>query len=251
MICEKEFTLAVSACFTNPTSLPTAYFNAVYSTTLAPLVAVPGTFSISGSLPSGLSLNPVTGTIAGMPNNAGQLGTFNFTATFTPTDTGITPCSQDFSMALEIYCVAIEDLTWTISNPSGSAYTMAGGDGTFAIHRAAQGDKFDQMTSSTLRCLPAVFSQYPATLEIDYNYTLHLSGFEITVGKNGPLIPSLADDDTGPPDESASGTFTISLGMLAAGQSYVFTILFATGIPTGAGTLDLTGAIRIRPLTPP
>jgi hypothetical protein len=167
-------------------------------------------------------------------------------------------CEKEFTLAVApgFYCVAILDLSWTVDNESGSAYSMSGGDGTFAIHRTNSGSDFDTLTSSTLLCLPPVFSQYPATIEIDWNYTLHAtgggnqSGFSVYARLNGNLLAPQKNASTPPDGETGSGTTTIATGMLSAGQSYTITIHFDSGI-TGTGSIDLIGAIRIRPLTPP
>lgn len=249
------------SCFTNGSALPEAFFGLPYSQTLIPVLGVPGSFLLMGSIPSGLTLNSSSGLISGTPNNGGQVGTtFNFSVTFTPTDPLLSPCNQAFTLPLGVYCVGVEDLTWGIVHSPAegeSSMVMAGGDGSFTI----TGDNNDTdiffLTSSTLLCQPVVFSEYPATIELDFNINLHESadpgsqaGVHFSARRNGTLLAPQFNRATSGPDIIESGTVTIATGMLQAGASYTFVLEISSNCVNNA-TASYIGTIRIRPLTPP
>lgn len=89
---EKDLTLTVDPA-PNPvistTTLPVGLINTAYSTTLMVSTTPPGTWSIdSGSLPTGVTLNPTTGVVSGTPTVAGLFGvTYRFTETESGTTT--------------------------------------------------------------------------------------------------------------------------------------------------------------------
>lgn len=259
MICQKGLSITIAAgCFTNPPTLPVCYYAVAYSTTLTPTSGLPGAFTKIGSLPTGLTLNPATGTISGTPSNAAEVGTFVFTAIFTPTNPAFPPCSQVFSLGMEIYCVAIEDLTWSITgtpDPSTN-WSMDGGDGYCNVNMSSAGNALARLVSSTLLCLPAVFAQYPGTIEIDWSVFLRddgggaQSGIDLSARLNAVLLVPTLSRATSGSNITDSGTLSIATGMLQAGVSYVFWIDIATGINI-SGQVDLTTTIRLRPLTPP
>lgn len=266
MRCAKQFSITVEedlGCFTNPSSLPQAHYGDFYTETLVPTSGEPGTFAVTaGALPFGLTLNPATGAFGGFPDDVGEVGTtLNFTVTFTPTDVLIAPCNQAFSIAIEYLCVAIEDLTWAITNdhiPSEITVNMAGGDGNFAINRPLNGLGADQclLDSSQLYCLAPPFAPYAASIEIDWNLILTSSGggaqsgVSITTRINGVLLFPTLTRVSNPPGLTDSGTLTISMGNINPGTNYLIEINIDTGCTVNA-SVDFSGVIRVRPLVPP
>lgn len=266
MRCAKSFSIEVeeAGCFTNPSSLPGAFYGTFYTEVLVPTSGLPGTFTVtSGALPFGVTLNPATGAFGGFPDDTGEVGTtLNFTVTFTPDDILVAPCNQAFTLAVEYLCTPIEDLTWTIfdeHDPDQSTVVMAGGDGSFAINRPLNGlgNKTLLLTSSNLFCLTPPFAPYVGSFEFDWNLVLAssgggaLSGVSVSIRLNGALLfPTFATIQSGPPGATASGTKTNSLGNLNPGTNYVIEMQINTGC-TINGSVDFSGVIRVRPLVPP
>jgi hypothetical protein len=85
-------TVLTQTCFMTTSSLPNGIINAAYNQTLATTGCTGPAFSLlSGSLPVGLGINPITGTISGTPTNA---GTSYFTVAIS--DANGNPCGAFF-----------------------------------------------------------------------------------------------------------------------------------------------------------
>jgi hypothetical protein len=94
----KQFTLVVAAAITiAATSLPPGYTQSQYFQTLAAAGGTsPYSWSVTGgALPAGLSLQPTTGTLSGIPT---VTGTFDFTVTIT--DSNSATANQQFSISV-------------------------------------------------------------------------------------------------------------------------------------------------------
>lgn len=272
MRCAKSFSIEVEesvVCFTNPSSLPGAFYGRFYTEVLVPTSGEPGTFAVTaGALPFGVTLNPATGAFGDFPDDTGEVGTtLNFTVTFTPDDVLIAPCSQAFTVAVEYYCNAIEDLTWSFNagvppafqhDPAQIAVSIAGGDGTFAINRPLNGlgAKVCLMTSSELWCLQPPFAPYAGSIEIDWNVVLTssgggaASGVDVSARLNGGALLPTFNRSSAPPGLTDSGTLVLNMGNINPGTSYIIAIQIDTGC-TINGSVDFSGVIRVRPLVPP
>ncbi|MEO8508469.1 MAG: IPTL-CTERM sorting domain-containing protein [Betaproteobacteria bacterium] len=113
-----EMVIAAAACpaiTLNPPTLPSGHIGTPYSqVVVASGGMAPYTYSVSsGTLPGGLSLNPVTGAITGTPATA---GIFNFT--ITATDNNGCPGSRPYTIVISaVACPAITLSPATLSAP--------------------------------------------------------------------------------------------------------------------------------------
>jgi hypothetical protein len=125
--------IACPAITLSPGTLPAGQAGIAYSQTINVLPAGTYTFSLAaGSLPSGLTLNPITGIISGMPGTTG-------TTTFTVKAQAASGCSGTQSYTLVIGCPTITVNPATLSNgTAGTAYSQtlsaspAGGNYTYS-----------------------------------------------------------------------------------------------------------------------
>ncbi|MEP7341619.1 MAG: putative Ig domain-containing protein, partial [Acidobacteriota bacterium] len=216
-------------------------------------VSPAGSYSFSlqsGNLPSGLSLNPTTGVISGLPTVA---GTYNFTVK-AQTANG---CAATQSYALQITCPAVTLsalATPTLNSSFNQTVTASpsGGSYSFAI---------------TAGVLPAGLSLNPATGAINgtpttagaYNFTITATGFGACTGSraytgtiSGSSCPTitLADLPGGQPSQiysnsvtaSPSGTYSyaVTSGSLPPGLTLYGSFGLLYGYPTSAGTFSFT-----------
>ena len=101
-----------------PASLPAGTLGTAYNQTLAASPAGSYTFAVTtGSLPTGLSLNPATGTITGTPTAA---GTSNFTITATNASNCTGSQSYTITIANVSSCIAVSIANTLTASPSSS-----------------------------------------------------------------------------------------------------------------------------------
>ena len=128
----RVFDLSVNAslAITTPSPLPAAIQNATYSTTLAATGgAGTKTWSVTGALPTGLTLAPATGVISGTPTGSG-------TSTFTVQVTdGVQTAATTFALTVSA-TLAISSVSPLPSGVVGVAYsaTLAGAGGVSASY---------------------------------------------------------------------------------------------------------------------
>jgi alpha-tubulin suppressor-like RCC1 family protein len=122
-------TISCGTVTLSPTTLPVATTTAAYNQTLT--VAQSGTYTFAvtaGTLPSGLSLNQVTGAITGIPTTSG-LSSFTVTATSTNGCNG----SRQYTLFVDcptITVTAPTTLTGTLGTAYSQSFTSSGGAGT-------------------------------------------------------------------------------------------------------------------------
>ncbi|HUZ47167.1 MAG TPA: putative Ig domain-containing protein, partial [Terriglobia bacterium] len=214
------------------TSLPNGAVSTAYNQTLAATGgATPYTWSVAGSLPAGLILNPSTGVISGTPT---ATGTSNFTVTATDSTT---PTAQTQSQSLSITINGASGGTLSITTTS-LASGVVGTDylGTVGVSGGVQ----PYTWSVTVGSLPAGLSLDTSTGVISGTPTAQAtSNFTVTV-----------TDSTTPTAQTKSQALSIIISTVAActssGNESVLTGRYAFSLSgfnlTGTGFLGVVGA---------
>ncbi len=114
----RTYALTVNCASLVPATLPAASLGAPYSQTLTIVGGTSPALSLSGALPSGMSFDPATGNLAGIP---GQTGTFALT--FTVTDGSGCTHSETYSFVVSCTSIAILPVATTIVAASGTPFT--------------------------------------------------------------------------------------------------------------------------------
>ncbi|MEO6111675.1 MAG: putative Ig domain-containing protein [Nitrospiraceae bacterium] len=203
---EKSLQLSINAIPLSITtnSLPQGTANQSYSETLA---ATGGTGSYtwglaasSPDLPTGLTLNPSTGEISGIPT-----GTSSLTHTFTVTDqTPPTPQTATKTLQL-IIGVAPPDLI--ITTPAGSSLPSGSVGSTYNTSLVATGGTGAKTWSIIIGALPDGLSLAPSTGAITGTPQ---------VGSNGTTPLTVRVVDLGSPQQSAQKALSITITLPAA-----------------------------------
>jgi len=236
-----------------PASLPAGQAGVAYSQALGVTPSGSYTFAIStGNLPSGLTLNPSTGVISGLPSATG-------TSTFTVQALTANGCLATQSYTLAIGCPVVTVNPASLPNgATGSAYSQtisalpAGGSYTYAV---------------TSGSLPAGLNLNPATGLLSgtpsangtFTFTVTANGFggctgsrsyTVTIGTGGcptvTLPATLPNGSVGTlysnsAAASPSGSYTYSAtGSLPPGTTLYTSIGLIFGYPTAAGSYTFT-----------
>ena len=153
-------TLRNPALALSPASLPTGIVNGTYNTgvTASGGTGGPYTYSWSGTTPGGLSLNPATGAITGMPSAS---GTFNFTigvsdgSPFTP---AFAPQNYSISVLPAITIAPSSIPAGDATFPYSQTFTASGGSGagfTYSLSPLPPGMNFNTATGVLAGPAPA------------------------------------------------------------------------------------------------
>jgi uncharacterized protein YhjY with autotransporter beta-barrel domain len=230
----------------NPASLPAGQVGTGYSQTVT-ASGGNGNYSyavVSGSLPSGLSLNPATGDITGNPS-AG--GTFNFTiqATDTSPNTGSRPYSVTIGAnSLTVHPPTLPNGTRNV--PYSQAVNATGGTGavTFAVSLGAlpAGLSLDA-NSGAITGTPSGSGMSSFTIRAtDSLNNFGTQGYNVNIGTNSLVInpATLPAAVTGRPytatviasNGTGPYTYSVSGGALPPG----LTLNTATGVISGTMT---------------
>jgi hypothetical protein len=192
------------------TSLPTGQVGTLYNQSLQAINGtLPYTWAIiSGSLPGGLTLNPSTGAITGMPSGTGTSG---FTVQVTDSST---PTPQTASQPLSISIVAPLVIT-TTSLPSGQVGVA------YSTSMAASGGMLPytwQVVLSPGQCFPVGLSMSGAGA---------ITGMPTALGT---CMFTVAVADSGTPQQIASGPFSITINPFAINGKILVEGIKAMGV---------------------
>jgi hypothetical protein len=159
----------------------------------------PYTWSVTGALPAGLSLNASTGAIAGTP-------TQNGTSTFTIVLTDATAQTAQKSLSIMIVPAGVQPLaisTTSLAQPTvGTAYAV--------ILQATGG------TPPYAWMLPAISGQLPPGLALNFS-TGQIAG---TPTSAGPYSFTVQVQDSGPPLQTASQAFSVTASAASSLDQY-------------------------------
>jgi hypothetical protein len=253
----RNYTVAIGCpaiSFTTTSPLPTGMAGVAYSQTINVTPAGSYTFSVvTGTLPSGLTLNSSTGVISGTP---AVNGTYNFTVKAQAS----ADCNATQAYTLVIVCPTVTVNPASLPNgTNGTAYsqaisaTPAGGNYTFAVSAGSLPPGLNLNTST------GVLSGTPTT-NGTFNFSVTATGFgscasaaksySITIGGGGcPTItlPNIAATGTigSPYSESVaaspSGYYTYTLtGTTPPGVTFYNAAALLYGYPTANGTYNFT-----------
>ncbi|HEX9001860.1 MAG TPA: putative Ig domain-containing protein, partial [Blastocatellia bacterium] len=250
-------TIACASVAITTTTLSAGTAGTAYSQTIAVTPAAPAgsyTFSLlTGSLPSGLTLNSATGGLSGMPNAAGS-------HSFTIKATAATGCVATQSYTLVINCPAItlSTLPAPVLNSTYNQTVTAspsGGSYSFAV---------------TAGALPAGLSLNSATGALtgtptassgggSYNFTITATRFggctgnrtyTGTIAVGGCAAITLPELPNGSPGQfynhsataspASSYSYAVTSGSLPPGLTFYGSLGMLFGYPTQAGTFNFT-----------
>jgi len=260
----QTFTLVVNAptlALTPATGSFTANYAAAYSQAIAATGGVgPYTYSLTGNLPAGVTLNPSTGLLSGSPTAS---GTFNFAVT--ATDTGSTGAGAPFtvqgnySLTVAAPLVTVTPTALPLAT-AGAAYsatlTAAGGVGAyrFALGSGALPAGLSLSAGGTVSGTPTAAGAFAFTVNVtDANGQAGTASLTLTVANSAITVtPATLPGGTQGVAYSqritAAGgiapySFAVSSGALPTGLTINATTGVIAGTPTGSG--DATFAITV------
>jgi hypothetical protein len=249
-ISDTNFTIVPgSACnpiTVNPASLTAGTAGAAYSQTFTQAGGTGTiTWSATGTLPPGLTLNSSSGVLSGTP---AQGGTFNFTIIATDQ----TNCSGNRAYTLAIACPAI-----TVSPASlpggtvGTAYnqtvsaTPAGTTYSFAVTGGVLPGGL------TLNATTGVISGTPNTAGA-FNFTITATGFGTCTGSRTYSVTidctPITVSPTTLPNAVAGAAYNQTISAAPGGTTYSFAVT-AGALPNGLSLNANTGVLSGTPLT--
>lgn len=253
-----NFTVTAPTLLVSPATLPGGTVGASYSETVsASDGTAPYSFSRTGTLPPGLSLNTTTGALTGTPT---QAGTFNFTVTVADSTGGGGPYtgSQAYALTIAAPTITLSPTTLPAATP-GTPYsqtlTASGGTPTYSYaFTGALPAGLSLSSAGVLSGTPTVTGTFNFTVtatdsstgtgapfSTSQSYTLSVGAPTITVD-----TASLANATAGASYSAAlaasGGTgpysYAVDSGALPAGLSISGGSI--TGTPTAGGTFTFT-----------
>ncbi len=242
----------------NAATLASGTTSAAYSVTLTATTAGTGvpaqtyTWSSSGALPPGLTLNASTGVLSGTPTTA---GTYNFTATATNQQS----CAGSKAFSLTVNCATIA-LSTASPLPGGTQYgsysqslAATGGTSTYTF-TLASGTLPGGVTLSTAGLLSsASITAAPGT----YNFTVQAKDGNNCTGTKAYALtiacPTIVISPASPLTAVSQYSAITPITFSASGgtAAYTWSIDAATPLPTGlsfnTGTATLSGTPTAAP----
>ncbi len=199
----------------------------------------PWTFSATGTLPTGLTLNPTTGVLSGTPTAA---GTYNFTIVATDSATGAT-CTGSAPFSVTVVCPTITVSPATLPGGIvGTAYpetaTAAGGTGpyTFAVTAGALPTGLTLGTNGAITGTPSAEGEFTFTITAT-DTTTSCTGSRAFTVRICPVIGLAAV----PTCATVGSTYTTTITPSAGTAPFGFT---STGtLPPGTTLNPTTGVL--------
>jgi hypothetical protein len=264
----ETFTLVVNApalALTPATGSFTANYAAAYSQAIIASGGVgPYTYSLTGNLPAGVTLNPSTGLLSGPPTASG-----NFSFAVTATDTGSTGAGAPFTVQGNYSLTVVAPLVTVTPTAlplatAGAAYsatlTAAGGVGpySFALGTGALPAGLALSAGGVVSGTPTAAGAFAFTVNVtDANGQVGTASLTLTVGNSAitvtpATLPGGTQGVAYSQQLTAAGglapySFAVSSGALPAGLTINATTGVIAGTPTGSG--DATFAITVRDST--
>ena len=250
----QAYTVSVNSPITvNPTSLPTTTAGLAYNQTIT---TTGGTGAMSfavtvGALPTGLSLNNLSGAITGTPSAA---GTFNFTITATDAvgATGLHAYSVTVNAAIAVSPASLPAATVAVAY--SQSVTATGGTGTIGYSvsvgalptglslNASTGAITGTPTSSgSFSFTITATDSLGATGSTAYNFTVNA----VTLSVSPASLPNWTQGVAYSQTITASGgsgptTYAVTAGALPTGLSLNGSSGVISGTPSVAGTYNFT-----------
>src|SRR5579862_157565 len=244
---------AFAAITLSPPALPNGTQTVVYDQTITASGGVaPYTYAVtSGSLPSGLSLDPSTGEITGTPANTG-VSNFTITATDSTSATG----SRAYSISVGTASLTLLPATLPAAT-QGTTYsqtiTAVGGSApyTFSVSQGPLPAGLTLSSAGVLSGTPTASGSFGFIVQAtDVNGNTGFRTYSLVIGSNSLTFTSstLPNGSQGSPYSqtlTATGggapyTYSISSGSLPTGLTLNGSSGTITGTPTGSGTSSFT-----------
>jgi hypothetical protein len=231
----KVFTMAVNTQLTiTPASLPNGPIGIAYSQTLsANGGTAPYHWSVSGQLPPGVTLDPLTGIISGTPT---AIGPFAFTATVNDSvnNTG----SANFTINIDTLAIATSSLPPAFTNVNYNAQlALAGGQPNVAWALAAgslpAGLSLNASTGA-ITGTPAAAGSFPITISATYtlaspNPVSVQKAFTLTVSA-APVVTVTGLPSTGTPAQQPAASVGLSGGTYGLDINGTLTLTFVSSV---------------------
>ena len=228
----------------SPASLPGGTVGTPYNQTVSASPAGSYVFSVTaGSLPPGLSLNPATGAITGMPTAAGE---FSFDVTASAGG-----CAGSRNYIVAISCTAASFTTTTLpAGTAGNTYSQTlsvspAGSYTFSL---TQGNLPSGLTlnpfTGVISGLPAVTGTTTFIVKAETTSgCIATQSYTLTIG-----CPAVTVNPASLPNGSIGVAYSQSLSASPAGGNYSFA-LTSGNLPPGLNLNPATGSLSGSPTT--
>jgi len=203
----------------------------------------PGTWSIVGSLPTGLSLNSNTGVISGTPTVSGN---FTFTVKLE------THCSEvtqliNMSVCAKPSITSSSSMNCIMNEPVSFQLTSSGTPGTWSIVGSLPTGLSLNSNTGVISGTPTVFGEFTFVIKVENSCGENSQGVSMVVCVK-PQITSTNDDVKFEINEPVSKqlsfygmpvTWSVTVGSLPTGLSLSSSGI-VTGTPTVAGNFNVT-----------